>query len=129
MFSLNVGDEISLQVALERAALLCARVLIAVVDAAVLRQLVPRVEAFVAYRTVESFGDAQVNCLVLLKQKVEMKLFIAVVAVILWIVLRVIDTMIVQCRLGFVAFIAISASERSYIVRVLVPNVIHKRLL
>jgi len=83
--SLHVSEQISLQVAFELTALLCASVLIGIVNASMLCQLVARVELFAAHVTFKPILGllAEMHCLVLLQQEVEVKLLIAVVAVVL----------------------------------------------
>lgn len=126
MHALHVRNQISSQVSFEIAAILLTRILIAIVNASMLRQLISRVEFFLTNIAVKGFAlfDAQVGGLVLLQQKIEVKLLLTIVA--MPFLLGMIDPMIVQCRFRLVALIAAVkvAAETSHIIRVLITNVI-----
>lgn len=131
MHAFHVRNQISSQISLKCAAFLLARILIAIVNASMLRQLISRVEFLLTNIAVKGFAlfDAQVGGLMLLQQKIKVKLFLTVVA--MPFLFGVIDPMIVQCRFCLVALIATVkvATETSHIIRVLITYVIEQRLL
>lgn len=96
-----------------------------------LRQLISRVEFLLTNIAVKGFAlfDAQVGGLVLLQQKVKVKLLLAIVA--MPFLLGVIDPMIMQCGFRLIALIAAGkvTAETSHIIRVLITYVIEQRLL
>lgn len=132
MHSLHVRYQIALQVAFESATFPRASVLVGVVDAAVFRQLVARIEGFLADITVEGFPRflAQVDGFVLLQEEVEVELLGAVIAVPFGIV-RVVDPMIVERGLRLVALLAGRevTAEAADVVRVFIADVVHQGLL
>jgi hypothetical protein len=79
---------IYLKVALERATFTSACIHVSVVYAAMLREFISSVEGFLADITVEGLAGflAQMRCLVLLQQEVEVEFLCTVIAVPLGIV-------------------------------------------
>lgn len=82
MHSLHMSDKISSEIAFESAAFFLAGVLIAIVNTSMLCELISSVELLLADIAIERFAlfDAEMCCLVLLKQEIKVKLLRAIVA-------------------------------------------------
>ena len=84
---LHVSIKIPFETSLKTATFLRTRELIIIVNSSMFCELVPRIEGFLANSAVEGLRDAQMDGFVLLKEEIEVKFLLTIVAVIFRVVL------------------------------------------